>query len=44
MTDPPGAAGWATCTHMEGSDVAETISRMQAVLDHFRMKVLDQAA
>ncbi|MGW5847889.1 hypothetical protein ACWFQ8_07955 [Streptomyces sp. NPDC055254] len=32
------------CVHVEGSDVAETVSRMQAVLDHFRMEVLDQAA
>ncbi|MFK8905810.1 hypothetical protein [Streptomyces sp. YS-3] len=29
---------------VEGSDVAETISRMQAALDHFRMEALDQAA
>jgi hypothetical protein len=30
--------------HVEGADVAETASRMESVLDHFRVDVLDQAA
>ncbi|MGJ5754272.1 hypothetical protein FB563_2429 [Streptomyces puniciscabiei] len=42
----PQRASPASSGHVrvQGGDVAETISRMQAVLDHFRAEALDQAA